>query len=112
MRMVLEPLLVTVILECAAAFCLGIRDSKRLYLIVIVNCITNPLLVLCSLFLMTLMGIQAGTVMTYAILEPLVIVAEYDLFRKKMNSGIHPLVLSLILNLVSIIGGIVWGALF
>ena len=107
----LKPLLLTIIFEGIAAYIMGLRSLKELILTALVNIITNPMLVYVSLFLMYHLGIQTGTVLTYLVLEPLVIFIEYLIYRsclKKRNC----LLLSFILNIVSILGGLLWQMLF
>lgn len=100
-----KPLLLTILFELPAAFILGLRTKKELLLTVLVNIITNPLLVYLSLFLMYHLGIKTGTILTYALLEPLVVYSEYRIYQNHL-SGRNCLVLSLLLNLVSILGGL------
>ena len=101
----LKPLLLTIFFEMIAAYILGLRTKKELFLTVLVNIITNPLLVYFSLILMYHLGIKTGTILTYSALEPLVIYVEY-LIYKSCLSGRNCLFLSIVLNLVSIIGGL------
>ena len=111
MRYYLEPLIITVVTECAMAFVLGERQRKHLYLILLINCITNPLLVFSSTLFMDLFDIQTGILLTYILLEPCVVIAEYFMIRARIKTKIHPLALSFILNLTSVIGGILWRSL-
>ena len=111
-RTLFEPLILTVILEAAVAYVLGVRDLKRQYLILLVNCITNPLLVCASLLAMHFMGVQSGTMITYVLFEPIVVIAEYLMYQKKMDAPMHPLIFSALLNMISICGGVLWRSLF
>lgn len=111
MRDYLEPLILTIGIECAMAILLGERQWKHLYLIVLINCITNPLLVFSSTVLMDLFDIQTGVLLTYILLEPCVVIVEYLMIRARIKTKIHPLALSLILNVTSVIGGILWRSL-
>ena len=101
----LKPLLLTILFEMAAAYVLGLRTKKELLLTVLVNIVTNPLLVYFSLILMYHLGIKTGTILTYAVLEPLVVYVEYRIYQNCI-SGRNCMLLSLILNLVSILGGL------
>ena len=101
----LKPLLLTILFEMAAAYVLGLRTKKELLLTVLVNIVTNPLLVYFSLILMYHLGIKTGTILTYAVLEPLVVYVEYRIYQSCI-SGRNCMLLSLILNLVSILGGL------
>ena len=61
----LKPLILTIILEVIGAIALfRIRDRKDLILVVLVNIITNPLLVYFSLMLMYYLDIETGTLVT------------------------------------------------
>ena len=101
----LKPLLLTILFEMAAAYVLGLRTKKELLLTVLVNIVTNPLLVYFSLILMYHLGIKTGTILTYVLLEPLVVYVEYRIYQNCI-SGRNCMLLSLILNLVSILGGL------
>lgn len=107
----IKPLLLTIILEGVVAYIMGLRSSKEQILVALVNIITNPLLVYVSLFLMYHEGIQTGRVLTYLVLEPLVILVEYLIYRSCLKNR-NCFVLSLILNIISIIGGLLWQMLF
>ena len=109
---VLECLILTELFEVGFAFILGIHDKDNLEWIVLVNAITNPLLVLSSWILMDVSGAEKGLWMTYVLLEPLVVFSEYLLYRNKLETRFHPLFLSFILNLVSILGGNLWRIMF
>ena len=111
-REVFECMILTVIFECGFAYLMGIRDKEDLSLIAIVNCITNPLLVLASYTLMYLFGTESGMRFTYLVLEPLVILSEYLLYQNKLHTRYNLLLVSAVLNLVSIAGGYVWRIFF
>ena len=102
---VLECLILTLIFECGAAYIMGIKDRENQSLIFIVNCITNPLLVLSSYLLMNAIGVRNGMIVTYAVLEPIVVIGEYFLYREKLKTRYNLFGLSLVLNIISIIGG-------
>ncbi len=107
----IKPLLLTIILEGIASYIMGLRSLKEQILVALVNIITNPLLVYVSLFLMYHKGIQTGTVLTYLVLEPLVIFAEYLIYRSCLKNR-NCFTLSLTLNFISIIGGLLWQMLY
>ena len=102
----LKPLLLTILFELFGAYVLGIRKKKDFILVVLSNILTNPLLVYISLFLMYHLDVARGQIITYAVLEPLVVYAEYLLYRNYLLSDKNPFCLSLYLNLISILGGI------
>ena len=101
-----KPLLLTLLFEAGAAWCLGMRNRKDLLLVVLVNILTNPPLVLLSNFLMYYLGIGRGQLITYLILEVLVVYIEYRIYKACLLSEFDPFELSLILNGISILGGL------
>ncbi len=103
----LKPLILTIIFEELGAILLfRIRNRKDLLLVLLTNIITNPLLVYFSLMLMYHLGIGTGRIMTYLILEPLVVFVEYMIYKKYLVSRNDHLTVSLVLNMFSILGGI------
>ncbi len=100
-------LALTVIFEIIAAFFLKIRRPRDYLLIVLVNIVTNPLLNLVIAFLL-LWKINPWIILviTYVLLEPLVIFIECVYYRKWLSDGAHALRYSIILNLVSVAGGL------
>ncbi|MBR2990387.1 MAG: hypothetical protein IKF51_02870 [Solobacterium sp.] len=108
---VLKPLILTIVLECASAWLLGLRNRRDQFLIILVNALTNPLLVLFSMILMYNIGNTYGRVLTFAVLEPVVVYAEYRLYRAYLSPGRRVFLLSLTLNLISVLGGLLWSYL-
>jgi len=107
----LKPLILTIIFEGIGAYILGLKTKKELLFTVLVNIITNPPLVCFSLFLMYYFGIEKGTIITYAILEPLVVYVEYLLYKNYLSAK-NSFMLSLTLNLFSVIGGLLCQKIF
>ena len=101
-----KPLLLTLLFEAGAALCLGMRNRKDLLLVVLVNILTNPPLVLLSHFLMYYLGIGRGQLFTYLILEVLVVYIEYRIYKACLFFEFDPFKLSLLLNGISILGGL------
>ncbi len=101
----LKPLFLTIVFEGTAAYILGIRSIREQLLILLVNVMTNPLLVYFSLLLMYHIGIEKGTILTYLILEPIVVMTEYHMYHSFMKNR-NAFILSLVLNLISVTGGI------
>lgn len=99
-------LLSTILIEVTAAFFLGLHKRDILLYVVLVNILTNPAVNVLAQELRLHLGSSAVYVI-YGLLEPLVILIEYLCYRK--YPGItHPLRTSLILNLLSMGGGIIW----
>lgn len=99
----LKPLLLTLAFEVPLAFILGIR-RKNLLLILLVNVITNPLLSLSLYYLVYNLGIDKAYKFL-PVLEIMVVITEYLYFRNYLSYR-HPFLLSLILNLISFLGGL------
>ncbi len=103
----LVPLGATVLLEVLTGFLLGLRGKKELLLVVLVNVLTNPLLHLLAGGVYVLAGREWMRIAIYAVLEPLVILAEGWIYQFGLKVS-HPYCMSFIMNLVSITGGVVW----
>ena len=102
---ILRPLVLTILLEGTAGYLLGLKSRREQTVLMLMNGITNPLLVLTGSLLMNLYGVRTGMILVYAVLEPLVIFVEGILLGKALDHP-QPFLLSLELNLVSILGGI------
>lgn len=96
----------TLVLELAGALLFGFRRKRDLLLVALVNVLTNPLVVLiCNLYL-----ILSGVPIPWYWILPLEVFAvlvEGFLYHKGLShKPVHPLLLSLILNGISYIGGL------
>ena len=111
MSVFLKPLLLTIVIELFLAYLFGLR-RKELLLTVFVNMITNPLLVLLSILIYRQLGLQEFYLLTYLLLEPVVILAECWIYRYYLGRDRHPFVLSVLLNTGSILGGLLWNFIF
>ena len=107
----LKPLFLTILFEGIAAFLMGYRTLSQQLRILFINAVTNPVLVYFSLLLMYHLGIGKATYLIYLLLEPLVILAEY-LYYRRAFSGKNCFLLSVTLNLISILGGLLCQKLF
>lgn len=93
----------TLLIEIPLGFLLGIRKGIDLLCVVLVNVVTNPSLVL-ILNLSSLRGIPPWYLI--AILELAAVAVEALFYRKCLSRcPLHPLLLSLILNGISYLGG-------
>ncbi len=101
----LKPLVLTVLFECGTAFLMGLR-KKDLFLVLLVNVVTNPVLVLFCVIMMYHLGIGKAYLITYLVLEPMVVYVEYRFYRAFLKHETDVLRLSLLLNIASITGGI------
>lgn len=109
LRSMLTSLALTVVIECAAAWILGIRKAIHLVFILLANCITNPLVNLG--FDAALIWFSAKSPFPYVILgllEAAAVFAEFIYYRVTLN-GIKTgkLRLSLILNAASFLTGLI-----
>lgn len=107
----LKPLLLTLIFELLIAFLLGLH-GKDLLLVFLANLITNPLLSLLVGGMNTFLFAGQIQLVVYLLLEPLIVLSEAFLFQRFLNKKRNGLLLSLLLNCGSILGGILWNLLF
>ena len=108
----LVSLLITELLELPAAFLAGIRNKRDLFLIFLIDLITNPVLVMILNGIIIFTGDTPPGHLVIG-LEIAVVIAEYLLFKICLRPGrIHPLVLSLLLNTISFLGGILYDKIF
>lgn len=90
-------LLVTIIIELLVALILKVKDKKDILNIILVNTMTNPLLV--SLTVYITYNRIFNRIASIVILELIVVIIEGFTYKKILNfKKINPFVLSLILN--------------
>lgn len=105
----LRALALTMIIECAAGWVMGVRDSQGQRIIVLVNLLTNPLVVSLGAAVMFFIGRQYLAPFTIA-MEILVVIIEGMVYKRHLTLKINPFVLSLICNLSSyLIGSLING---
>ena len=102
-------LLSTIIIETFFAFLFKIRKKKDLLNIILVNVITNPIVVIVSIYI----GLRYGLVyrnISLIILEISTVIIEGFIYYKYLDyKKINPYLLSFLLNLLSyFIGEIYW----
>ena len=104
----IKCLLLTIIIELIVALILGVRDKKDILNIILVNVITNPIIVMSQILLYLKFGYKIE-IIGVAILEVLVVPVEGLIYKKVLKyNKINPILLSLILNASSlIIGGFI-----
>jgi len=99
-------LLLTIIVEVIVAYILKVKDKYDFINIVLVNILTNPLLV----SIINLISINYGTKLSNIclfIFEVLVVSIEGLIYKKYLSfKKINPFVLSLILNVCSYLSGL------
>ncbi|MBO4921634.1 MAG: hypothetical protein J5372_06940 [Lachnospiraceae bacterium] len=103
-------LLLTLIIEMSAAFLLKVRDKYDFVNIFFINGVTNPLVNLAYVMIVTLFSLEQGAIYRYIvvlILEIIVWFVEYRFYFKTLkNLKIHPALFSFILNAASFIIGL------
>ena len=103
----LIPMALTAVIEMGVGYLLGIRSARGQLLIALVNILTNPLLHLIAGLLYLRMDLPAVHMVIYLILEPLIILLEGWIYRMEPDMP-HPYRNSLIMNAVTITGGLLW----
>lgn len=96
----------TIMIELIMSLLLGIRNKKDILNVILVNIMTNPLVV--SILIYITYNRLFNTTISIIILETLVILTEGFVYKKVLTfDKINPYVLSLILNISSyFIGGL------
>jgi len=89
----------TLVFEAAFFFCIGNRDKRDLLLLVLVNVITNPVVVL--LFWLNSYYTRWNVVLVTAVLEVLAVMAEGLYYKRYGQSFRRPFLFSLAANAVS-----------
>lgn len=103
----IKCLLLTIIIELSIALLLKVRDKKDILNIILVNIITNPVVVMSQILLYLYFGYKIE-VIGVIILEILVVPIEGLIYKKVLNyKSINPILLSLILNASSLIIGLI-----
>lgn len=100
-------LISTLLIECTIAFILKIREKKDLMNVLLVNILTNPLLVASTTLIKVCISIKAYNI-AMPIFELSAFLIEGFIYHKYLtNKKINGFLLSLILNLCSYFLGIV-----
>lgn len=103
---------ITIIIESVVAFIIGIRNKKDFINIVIVNCMTNPLVVSIPVYFNILYGSDYRNI-AYVLLEIFAFISEGLVYYKVLNyRKINPFLVSIILNGFSLLAGELTGSLF
>ena len=93
-------LILTILIETLVAFILGYR-KKDLLNIILVNIITNPIVVTIPVYFNIKYGINERNI-SLIILEIITLFTEGFIYKKYLNNKrINPFILSLLLNLAS-----------
>ena len=101
----IKCLSITIIIELVFALILKVRDKKDMLNIVLVNILTNPLLVSITVWFNFEHGIL-GRNISLAVLEILVVIIEGFIYKKVLKfNRINPFLFALILNVISFVIG-------
>ena len=100
----LRALALTILIECAAAWLLGARTKRDQTTVVLVNLLTNPLVVSLGAATSLWLGFKAVRPVTLA-MEVLVVVIEGAVYKKTLIIEKNPYVVSLVCNLASFLIG-------
>ena len=94
-------LFLTIVIELTMAILLKVKDKKDLINIVLVNVITNPIVVTIPVYFNLKYGVLERNIVLY-LLEILTVITEGAIYKKVLNyKKINPFILSLILNFSS-----------
>ena len=100
-------LVLTIIIELIIAIIIGIRGKKNIINVVLVNIITNPLVVTLPFFLLIVFNYQVYKYSIY-FLEVITLITEGFIYYKVLDyKRINPFIISLILNGASYLLGFV-----
>lgn len=101
-------LTLTIIIELSLSFILRVKDKKDYLNIILVNMLTNPLLVSISTMIMYKHGLHLRNI-SVIIMEVMVVLIEGYIYKKYLKyEKINPFLVSLILNSGSyFIGGVI-----
>lgn len=100
-------LILTILIEGGLAFLLGVRKKSDQLLVLLVNVVTNPVVVASSALINVYCGSQAVTVYK-GIIEITVLIVEGIIYCKMIDfKKINPFLISFTLNLASFLSGVV-----
>ena len=106
LRSLVLSLGLTLILELSVAWLLRLREKRDLLLIALVNVFTNPLVVLTLNLYVRFSGFPPPWILVLP-LEMFAVTAEWLIYRRGLSHRpVSPLILSLILNGISYLGGL------
>ncbi len=106
LKILLISLSCTLIIEVLTALALKVRDKKDIINVVLVNILTNPLLVSLSLYINLEFGLKWRKILIIP-MEIIVVLVEGLIYKKYLKyNKINPIILSLIPNAMSYIIGI------
>ncbi len=102
----LRSLLCTIVIECIIGLIIGIRNKKDILNIILVNIMTNPIVVSFPIYALVRMHSLSARYYSLVILEIFAVLSEGFVYSKVLNyKKINPFHISLILNLGSYLIG-------
>lgn len=100
----LRALVLTAAVECAVAWLIGVRDKRGQSVVVLVNLLTNPLVVSIGAAVLYFAG--PGALLTVTLVMEVIVVAVEGMVYHKMAVNVrNPFLISLICNLSSYVAG-------
>lgn len=102
----LKALCLTIMIECAAGWILGVRGRHDQGIIVLVNLLTNPLVVSLGAAVLFFAGREYLMPATIA-MEIMAVIAEGLIYKRHLTVKTDPFVLSLICNMSSYLIGVI-----
>ncbi len=106
LKILIVCLLSTIIVEVIVSLLLKVRDKKDILNIILVNIMTNPLLVSITVYINIFYGLKYKNIIIYP-LEILVVLVEGLVYKRYIKyKKINPYLLSLILNISSYLIGL------
>ena len=101
----IKCLICTIIIEVIVALILGVRDKKDILNIVLVNVVTNPIVVSLPVLMLVKYGYNVRMI-TLVILEIITVIVEGLIYLRVLKyKKINPFLISLILNASSYLIG-------
>ncbi len=108
----IKCLLCTIVIESIIGIVIGIKDKKDILNVVLVNILTNPIVVTVPIYMMYRVNVQARYISLF-ILEVLTVIVEGFIYSKVFKyKRINPFLVALILNLGSFLIGEIINRLF
>jgi hypothetical protein len=107
----IKCLICTIIIELIGALIIGLRKKDLLY-VVLVNTMTNPLVVTLPIFMLVKFGITARYI-CLLLMEIFAVISEGFVYKKVLTfKKLNPYLISLILNVLSYCIGVIINNLF
>ena len=98
-------LLLTIAIELLMAIIIGIKDKTDAFIIILVNMLTNPIVVLTEILIYNYLG-YGYVIIPLIFLEITAVLVEGYIYSKRLNyKTLNPYTISLILNLLSYLIG-------